>query len=348
MPEADLCHGSVTAAWATSLRPTDRQLLNRFRAQRDEEAFAELVRRHGPMVLGVCRRVLGDGHAAEDAFQATFLLLVRKSKSLRDPELLANWLYGVAYRTALKTRSRASRQRTIEQRAVEMTVSDPSLDVTMRELQSVLDEELDSLPEKYRAPLVLCYLEGKTNIQAARALGWPEGSISRRLARGLELLRARLTRRGLTLSALLLALLLSQESAGAALPASLIASTARTAALVAAGQTPAEASAVTEIVEDVLQSSRPELYRLGGATLALLLLLGGIWTWTQTHASAASADRPPGGAASSSALEPASCGGTASVPARLPGAEAAETSSCAASACSATSACSASTCSAGR
>ena len=342
MPDADLCHGSVTAAWATSLRPTDRQLLIRFRAHRDEEAFAELVRRHGPMVLGVCRRVLGDGHAAEDAFQATFLLLVRKSESLRDPELLANWLYGVAYRTALKTRSRGSRQRPTDQRALEMTVSDPTPDVTMRELHSVLDEELNSLPEKYRAPLVLCYLEGKTNVQAARALGWPEGSISRRLARGLELLRGRLTRRGMTLSALLLALLLSQESAGAAIPADLIASTARTAALVAAGKTPAEASAVAEIVDDVLQSSRPELYRLGGAALALLLLLGGLWTWTQTHASAAaSADQPPGGAVSAPALESTACGGTVSLPARLTtlAPEAAQTGACSASACSA-SACS--------
>lgn len=302
MPNADLCRGPAAAAWATSLRPTDRQLLDQFVAGRDEEAFAELVRRHGPMVLAVCRRVLGDRHAADDAFQATFLLLVRKSDSLRAPDLLANWLYGVAARTAMKARARASRRPVPKRRAEPMTVPDPSLDATMRELHTVLDEELSSLPEKYRAPLVLCYLEGKTNLQAARELGWPQGSISRRLARGLELLRSRLTRRGLTLSALLLALLLSQEAAGAAVPAALIHSTARAAALTAAGKATAQTTSTTvaELTEDMLQASSSfSAWRLGALSLLLVLLLVGAWIWNPTAATAWHADgaRPPGSTA---------------------------------------------------
>lgn len=296
MPNAHLCRAPAAAPWATSLRPTDRQLLDQFSAGRDEEAFAELVRRHGPMVLGVCRRVLGDGHAAEDAFQATFLLLVRKPGTLREPDLLASWLYGVACRTAMKARARASRQRKTEQRADAMVPTDPSLDVTMRELQTLLDEELDALPDKYRAPLILCYLEGKTNLQAARELGWPAGSISRRLARGLELLRSRLTRRGVTVSALALAFLMSQEAAPAAVPASLVTSTAHAAALVAAGQTAAHAASasVAELAEEALQAtSLWDTARLGAVALTVLLLLAGAWIWT--HTPAAASNTVPGG-----------------------------------------------------
>ena len=339
MPNAHLCRGPAAAPWATSLRPTDRQLLDQFSCGRDEEAFAELVRRHGPMVLGVCRRVLGDGHAAEDAFQATFLLLVRKSGTLREPDLLASWLYGVACRTAMKARARASRQRKTEQRADAMVPTDPSLDVTMRELQTFLDEELDALPEKYRAPLILCYLEGKTNLQAARELGWPAGSISRRLARGLELLRARLTRRGVTVSALALALLMSQEAAAAAVPAALVTSAAHTAALVATGQTAAQATSasVAELAEEALQAtSLQDAARLGAIALTLLLVLGGAWVWTHTSA-AASNSLPNGGAASacaSESLRPATAGGAEAAPGCS--AAACSDSGCAAAGCAAT------------
>jgi RNA polymerase sigma factor (sigma-70 family) len=331
MPNAHLCRGPAAAPWATSLRPTDRQLLDQFSAGRNEEAFAELVRRHGPMVLGVCRRVLGDGHAAEDAFQATFLLLVRKSGTLREPDLLASWLYGVACRTSMKARARASRQRKTEQRADAMVPTDPSLDVTMRELQTLLDEELDALPEKYRAPLVLCYLEGKTNLQAARELGWPAGSISRRVARGLELLRSRLTRRGVTVSALALALLMSQEAAAAAVPASLAASTAHAAALVAAGQTAAQAASasVAELADEVLQAtSFWDGARLGAAALALLAFLGGAWMWTHTPAAASNSLPASAGA-------PA-CSGGGLPPATLlevPHGDANASSACAAASC---------------
>ncbi len=175
---------------------TDEELLKRFTQRQEEAAFAALLRRHGPMVLSVCRRTLHHSHDVEDAFQATFLVMVEKGHRLRRPELLANWLYGVAFRTALHARQRASRRREHERKVAATSsnsVSHPEVETT--ELRRVLDEELHSLPEKYRTPLVLCYLEGKTNEEAARLLGWPSGSMSYRLARGRELLRERLQAR---------------------------------------------------------------------------------------------------------------------------------------------------------
>jgi RNA polymerase sigma factor (sigma-70 family) len=174
---------------------TDGRLLKRFASQQDQAAFAALVRRHGPMVLAVCRRVLGNAHDADDAFQATFLVLVRKAGAIARPELLANWLYGVAYRVAVKARANAARRSKHEQRAPVKACVDPVAEATGREVHAVLDAELRHLPEQYRAPLVLCYLEGKTNAEAACMLGWPTGSISGRLARARELLRMRLVRR---------------------------------------------------------------------------------------------------------------------------------------------------------
>jgi RNA polymerase sigma-70 factor (ECF subfamily) len=177
-------------------------LLEWFVAGQDEEAFAALVRRYGPLVQGVCRRVLHDWDDAQDAFQATFLVLARKAASLAKPEALGNWLYGVAYRTAVKAKARAARRRETERQAASLPRPDPSLDRARHELREVLDEELSRLPEKYRAPLVLCYLEGKTNQEAARQLGCPAGSMSGRLARGRELLGERLAAREKGLAAL--------------------------------------------------------------------------------------------------------------------------------------------------
>jgi DNA-directed RNA polymerase specialized sigma24 family protein len=165
---------------------TDRQLLHRFVAHFDQTAFAALVHRHGPMVSGVCRRVLRDWHGAEDAFQATFLVLVRKARYIGRPELLANWLFGVAYRTALKEKAKAARRGELERQGGKMRLADVRPHVPRPDLKGLLDEELQFLPAKYRAPL-----EGKTNEQAARELGWPAGSMSGRLARGRELLRDR-------------------------------------------------------------------------------------------------------------------------------------------------------------
>jgi RNA polymerase sigma factor (sigma-70 family) len=202
--------------------PSDRELLERFAADNDAPAFAALIRRHGPMVLGVCRRVLNQQQDAEDAFQITFLVLVRKAASLTRPELLGNWLYGVAYRTAQKARARIARQRHHERRVDPMSsAQDPYADVHWQELRTVLDQELKQLPPKYRAPLVLCYLEGMTNEQAARRLGWPVGSMSYRLARARQMLRDRLRARRQMFTPVVLGALLSRHAAPGEVPAHL-------------------------------------------------------------------------------------------------------------------------------
>jgi RNA polymerase sigma factor (sigma-70 family) len=179
---------------------SDEQLLARFVRGREEPAFGALVRRHGPMVFGVCRRLLGHWQDAEDACQATFLVLARHAGSIRKPGSLASWLYGVAVRVANKARSAALRRRQEEQQAPGRIADSALPDAAWRELRAILDEELIRLPERYRAPLVLCYLEGTTNEAAARQLGCTKGTVSSRLARARDLLRRRLTRRGLALS----------------------------------------------------------------------------------------------------------------------------------------------------
>jgi RNA polymerase sigma factor (sigma-70 family) len=204
----------------------DCELLRRFVAAREGSAFAGLVRRHGPMVFGVCRRVLNDVHDAEDAYQATFLVLARKAASVRKHEAIASWLYGVAYRVARKTRA-ARRACTGVDPAPLLSSSDPVAEAAWRELRPVIDEELNRLPEKYRAPLVLCYLQGKTNAEAAQVLGWTKGTVSGRLARARDLLRPRLARRGVALSAGGLAVLLAQSAAPA--PAALVETTVQAA-----------------------------------------------------------------------------------------------------------------------
>jgi RNA polymerase sigma-70 factor (ECF subfamily) len=196
---------------------TDAQLLSRFVAQRDESAFAALVERHGPMVFAVCRRILRDSHDSEDAYQATFLVLARKASSIAQPETLGNWLYGVAYRTALQGRTTAAKRRAQEvQHVVAPTERDPVDELIVKEISLLLDEELNRLPTKYRTPFVLCYLSGQTHEEIASVLGCPRKTVTTRLMRARERLRGRLVRRGMTLASGTLATLLSEKSLTAA------------------------------------------------------------------------------------------------------------------------------------
>jgi RNA polymerase sigma factor (sigma-70 family) len=189
----------------------DADLLDRFVRRKDEAAFSALLERHGPMVLGVCRRLLQDPHEADDAFQATFLIFLQKARSLRDPASLGNWLYGVAHRVARRARTVAARWRVSERQVPEMAAADDSPDAVWDELRPMLDEEIAQLPRKYQAPVILCYLEGKTYTEAARILGWAEGTVSGRLARARDRLRNRLALRGLALSGAIWPVLLSQK-----------------------------------------------------------------------------------------------------------------------------------------
>ncbi len=218
---------------------SDRELLECFIRQRDEAAFTALLRRHGPMVMRVCRRVLHDWHAAEDAFQATFLVLARKASSIRRREGVGGWLHGVAYRLALKALRQT--RKPLPEPAAATAPPDPLDQLTLREAQTVLDEELHKLPAKYREPLLLCYLEAKTRDEAARQLNWPLGTLKSRVERGRELLRVGLERRGLTLSAMLTAAALTPRPTPAALSAEALRQTAQAALRFAAG--PARAAA---------------------------------------------------------------------------------------------------------
>jgi RNA polymerase sigma factor (sigma-70 family) len=217
---------------------SDGELLQRYVAGREEAAFVALLRRHGPMVLGVCRRVGGNLQDAEDAFQATFLTLARKAGSIRKGQSVAGWLHGVAHRLALAARGRGSRRQARERRAADMRRTSGASDRAWQELQATLDEALRQVPQVYRAPLLLCYLQGQTQEEAARHLGCPLGTVRSRLARGREWLKRALERQGVRLSAAALAAALAGSSASAALPAALLRETTRAALAYAAGQAP--------------------------------------------------------------------------------------------------------------
>ncbi len=180
----------------------DGPLLERYLTDRDEDAFAALVDRLGPMVLGLCRRMLRDPVDVEDAFQATFLVLVRRAPAIRDRDRVSSWLYGVAYRVASRARSRTIRRRTRESGADRLDVAADPVATDRDELAATLDRELSGLPERYRAPLVLCYLRGQTHEQAAAELRCPVGTVHSRMARGREILRRRLESRGFAPSAI--------------------------------------------------------------------------------------------------------------------------------------------------
>jgi RNA polymerase sigma factor (sigma-70 family) len=229
---------------------TDGSLLERFVTGRDAAAFELLVRRHGPMVLGVCRRVTGHAQDAEDAFQATFLVLARRAASVRPRAAVGNWLYGVAYRTARRAKALAARRRAREKQVNDMPhpATQPPADAF--QLEPLLDEELSRLPDKYRLPVVLCELEGQARKTVARQLGIPEGTLSSRLATARRLLAGRLARRGLAPSVTGLAAL-SRLEASACVPPALTTSTVRAATRLGAGPAAgglisAEVAALTE------------------------------------------------------------------------------------------------------
>jgi RNA polymerase sigma factor (sigma-70 family) len=260
---------------------TDEQLLDFFlsRAVGDAEAaFQVLVSRHGPMVLGVCRHVLNQQQDAEDAFQATFLVLARKAGSIRDRRVLGRWLYEVAYRIAVRARVNAQRRRSHERQGAEMSATVPEVDAAWSELRPVLHEEISRLPEKYRTPVILCYLEGKTNEEVAHQLRWPVGTVKGRLARARDLLRSRLTRRGLALSAAFLVTALSKNTVFAeVVPTPLAKKVIRGALWVRARRSsapPVSPQAIALMEQWLRADQRLQI----GIAAVLLLLIGGALT----------------------------------------------------------------------
>lgn len=264
---------------------SDAQLLERFTATGDEAAFETLVRRHGPLVRGACRRVLGDGHDADDVFQAVFLVLARKAGAIRRRGAVSCWLYGVARRLACQLRRRTARRRDRERAAALLTrlterhqgpKSDaigPG-DLAWDEECAVLEEELARLPEKHRAPVLLCYLQGRSNVEAARQLGWPLGTVKSRLTRAREILRARLTRRGVALS---VGAALPGGATTAALPEVLVTTTRQAALAFAAGQagSPAISSGAVGLAAELLRELA--LGKLAFAGMLPLLLGALVW-----------------------------------------------------------------------
>jgi RNA polymerase sigma factor (sigma-70 family) len=261
------------------------QLLERYLARRDEAAFEALVARHGPMVLGVCRRVLRDPDAVDDAFQAVFLVLVRKAGAIRHRDLLGPWLHAVATRTAHRARAVASRRRAVEGAAPTPgaeppdPLGDPAARHDAAELRALLDEEVARLPEKYRVPVVLCYFQNHTHDEAAARLGWPVGTVRGRLARARDRLRDRLVRRGLAPAVAISSAVLVRQAAGASVPPALAFATLR-AAVAAAGSgamltsVSVTAVALSREIARSLFMSKLKLAAAGAMTAAGLVTAG--------------------------------------------------------------------------
>jgi RNA polymerase sigma factor (sigma-70 family) len=268
---------------------TDQVLLGRFVGDHDSAAFDAIVRRHGPMVMGVCRRVLGHAHDAEDAFQATFLVLARKAATIQNFPSLAGWVYKVAYRIALRARASRNQRRANECRlAVERGHLTP-MD-RQRDISWLVDEEVQRLPEKYRTPVLLCYLQGQTNEEAAQLLRCPTGTIKIRLLRGREMLRKRLIRQGVALS--LLAGLTTELCA--AVSSQLLQDTISAASRLGAGARLANlgiSSTVLYLARSWLRRMAIGKVRVAGSLLLALLLLF-VSDQLANRASAATASRP--------------------------------------------------------
>jgi RNA polymerase sigma factor (sigma-70 family) len=226
---------------------TDEHLLQRFAHHRDGPAFAALVERHGPMVLGVCRRILRDPQDADDAFQATFLILVHKTGSITRPQALASWLYHTALRTARRAKTRRDHRRNRESVLDDLPAAGSTEDLAWHELRPALDEEVSRLPRKYRDAIVACYFQEQTYAEAAENLGLPAGTVSSRLARARDILRKRLLHRGLTLSAGLLITLLSRAALAAAVRDTLREATTAEAVRLVSGQTTLAAAATSSV-----------------------------------------------------------------------------------------------------
>jgi RNA polymerase sigma factor (sigma-70 family) len=253
---------------------SDRELLERFTGLQDENAFAILVRRHGPLVLGLCRRLLRNGHDADDAFQATFLVLARKAGSIRRRDTLSSWLYAVAYRTAKESWARSERHPVRglpegDPALPDPLAADPSVEADRRELCAIVAEELHRLPAKFRAAILLCDLEGKTQEEAARQLGCPKGTILSRLSRGRDRLRDRLQRRGVALSTAALTAALTDQAA-AAVPARLVEATLQ-GTLAPGGGTAAAGALAATVVRGMAASKLrvTALVLLAAATVAV-------------------------------------------------------------------------------
>jgi RNA polymerase sigma factor (sigma-70 family) len=287
---------------------SDARLLERYAQQRDETAFAELVQRHGTLVHGVCRRVLHHEQDAEDAFQATFLVLARKAGSIRKREALGSWLYEVAYHIALRARADAARRRTREEEAGVMARADCTTAEGPNELQPILDEELHRLPEPDRRLLVLCYLQGKTHQHVAHELGWPPGSLSRRMSHALEMLRERLRRRGVLLAVGALAAALTAEATAAATPAALLASTIQAALIFATGKVAGTATTSAQAVrlaEGALHAMFVTKLKLGLALVLTFVVVAGAGVLAYQTLSAGPAPAEPPAAPPAQAENPA-------------------------------------------
>jgi len=265
------------AALGDSAGLGDHELLGCFIKRHDEAAFAALVKRHGAMVWGVCRRLLSH-HDAEDAFQATFLVLARKAASIVPREMVGNWLYGVAHQTALQARRTAARRRAKETQVTVMPDTEAVQEDLWPDAQPLLDQELSRLPDIYRAVIVLCDLEGRTRKKVARQLGVPEGTVAGRLARARAMLAKRLTKRGVSLSTGVLAAVLSQNESSAGVPALAVSNTIKLASLIAAGQATATGAIpvkVAALTEGVMKAM---LFTKLRVAVALVLMVGFVVT----------------------------------------------------------------------